>query len=1148
MDFIHLHNHSDYSILDGAITIDKLISKAIEMDMPGVALTDHGNMFGALEFYQKAQKAGIKPIIGEEFYIAPKSRFEKSGKENGNDPSNHLLLLAKNATGYKNLMKLSSIGYVEGFYYKPRIDLEILEKHKDGLICLSSCIKGEIPSLILRGKKEEASKYAGIYQELFGKEHFYLELQDHGLSEQKKANSELINISKSLEIPLIVTNDCHYPEQKDARSHDVLLCIQTGKTFEDENRMRFSSDQFFFKTPEQMHALFSDYPEALSNTCKILDMIDIKLSLGNAILPNFTVPDGYTLDSYLKHLVYKGATKRFNDNIPEDVKRRIEHELKVITSMHFSGYFLIVWDFINYAKSKKILVGPGRGSAAGSMISYCLGITSLNPIKYNLLFERFLNPDRNEMPDMDIDFCAERRDEVIEYVKEKYGGEDHVSQIITFNKMKAKAVIKDVARVLNIPYSESNQISKYITENSLDDVLQKSEEFNNFYKNSNKGKMLIDISLALEGVIRSAGKHAAGVVISKDPITEYVPLYRDSVDGSISSQYEKMSLESAGLVKMDILGVKNLTIIDKCLHLIENRRGEVIDINNIPLDDKSTFSLLQKAETCGVFQLESSGMQSILRKLGPTSFEEIIAIVALYRPGPLDSGMVDDYITRKKNPERIKYPHPTLEQILMDTLGVIVYQEQVMLISQIMGGFTLSEADTLRKAMSKKKPKEIDEMEEKFINGAKQKNIDNRISGEIFSMMKKFGRYGFNKSHSAAYAMVAYHTAYLKANYPFEYMTALLSTQQDNQSNIIKYIKDCWSSGIQILPPDVNYSGMDFLIEDKSIRFGLGAIKGIGEKAIQSIIDSRDRIEGFKTLQDFLANTDIVTINRGVIESLIKAGAFDSIYINRATLFASVDTLVETAKQLQMDKATGQGNLFEFNNDESTEVEFVNIDFNEVCEWDNHLILSFEKEVLGVYISSHPLADYETEIKALSCLSISELAENKDIGEASIIGIISNVNVKTSRNGNRFAIGNLEDLEGIIEAIFRPNILSKYEEILSSEDIIMVKGNIEFEEDNLRRIIVNEIQALRDFLNDSISAIHIRIIPEEIKETTIENLKSIIVDNSGTCPVYFHVSENGDKEKIINVHPSFNIMPSKKLINKLTDMIGNNAIRYSIRS
>jgi DNA polymerase III subunit alpha len=1146
MDFVHLHNHSDYSVLDGAITVKNLVRKAVELGMPGVAVTDHGNLFGAIELYQEAKKAGIKPIIGQEFYIASESRFKKESQNKGKDSTYHLLLIAKNETGYKNLTKLSSIGYTEGFYYKPRIDNEVLEKYSDGLICSTACIKGVIPTLCIKGKIDEAKKAAGKLNEIFGKDNFFFELQDHGIPEQKTANTEIIKLSKALNIPLIVTNDCHYLNKGDAYSHEILLCIQTGKTFDDANRMKFSSDQFYFKSAEEMGKLFPDHPEAMINTRKIVDMIDIKLSLGNVILPHFDVPEGYTLDSYLKHLAYKGAEKRFPGGIPDEVKKRIEYELSVITGMNFSGYFLIVWDFIEQARKMNIPVGPGRGSAAGSIVSYCLKITDLDPMKYNLLFERFLNPDRNEMPDIDIDFCADRREEVIDYVKKKYG-EDHVSQINTFNRMTAKAVLKDVARVMNVPFADANQVTKLIPNfSNLDDTLRDVPDFKKLYKENKDWRKHIDTARTLEGLCRSVGKHAAGVVISRGPMTEHVPLYRDSSDGSISSQFEKGDLEKAGLVKMDFLGLKNLTIIDKCIKLIKKHRGIDIDISKIPLEDKKTYKLLTNANTYGVFQLESSGMQKLLRELGPTEFEDIIAIVALYRPGPLDSGMTKDFIARKRNPKKIKYAHPLLEPILKDTLGVIVYQEQVMQISQVMGGFTMPEADKLRKAMGKKIMEMVDSMEDKFLKGAAEKKIDAKIAKETYSAMKDFGKYGFNKSHSAAYAVISYQTAYLKANYSIEYMAALLSSQPDKQEDVIQYINDCKSMGIQVLPPDINTSEYDFTVQESSIRFGLGAIKGAGSKVIDAIIQSRNKCGRFNTLKEFLENIDNAVLNKGVLEALIKAGALDSIFGNRAMLFTSIDLITEIAKNLQMDKASGQGSLFDMSETSASGNSV--IDLPQINDWTDIEKLNYEKEVLGLFISGHPLEKYKDEIADLPCISISNLGEAGNNGEAAIVGLITNLKVKTSKNGKLFGIGNIEDTGGIIEALFFPNVYEAYSELIESDEPLMVKGKIEFEDDVALKIIAREVKTLKDVKRDSVSGIHINFNGASPDENILKTLKSIIVKYQGAnarCPVYFHLGGKNGNPKVIKAHHAFNTMPSEKLKAELADIVGVNSVYFT---
>ncbi|MFH0974281.1 MAG: DNA polymerase III subunit alpha [Spirochaetota bacterium] len=1146
MDFVHLHNHSDFSVLDGAIRVKKLVAKAAEFGMPGVALTDHGNLFGAIEFYQEAKKAGIKPVIGQEFYIAPESRFKKESQNKGRDSSYHLILIAKNEAGYKNLVKLSSIGYTEGFYYKPRIDHEVLEKHKDGLICSSACIKGEIPSLCLKGKYEDARKMAGKFSEMFGRDNFYLELQDHNIPEQKTANAELIKLSKSLNIPLIVTNDCHYLLKSDAYSHDILLCIQTGKTFDDANRMKFSSDQFYFKSAEEMKAIFPDHPEAALNTRKILDMTDIKLSLGNVILPHFNVPDGYTLDSYLKHLVYEGAKKRFPNGIPDAVKERIEYELKVITGMNFAGYFLIVWDFIEQARRMSIPVGPGRGSAAGSVVSYCLRITDLDPMKYNLLFERFLNPDRNEMPDIDIDFCAERREEIIDYVKNKYG-EDHVSQINTFNRLTAKAVLKDVARVMNVPFADANQVTKLIPNfSNLEDTLKDVPEFRKLYNENSEWKKHIDTARTLEGLCRSVGKHAAGVVISRGPITEHVPLYRDSSDGSISSQFEKGDLEKAGLVKMDFLGLKNLTIIEKCIKLIKKHRGIDVDIAKIPMDDKKTYRLLANANTNGVFQLESSGMQKLLRELGPTDFEDIIAIVALYRPGPLNSGMTKDFIARKRNPKKIKYPHAILEPILKDTLGVIVYQEQVMKISQVMGGFSMPDADKLRKAMGKKKMEIVDKMEKPFLDGAIKNKIDIKLAQDIYSAMREFGEYGFNKSHSAAYAVISYQTAYLKANYSIEYMAALLSSQPDKQEDIIQYINDCKTMGILVLPPDINTSEYDFTVQESCIRFGLGAIKGAGSKVIDAIIQSRNRFGRFNTLKEFLENIDTAVLNKGVLEALIKAGALDSVYGNRAMLFNSIDIITEIAKNLQIDKASGQGSLFE--SDGQPDPENITINLPGTDDWNSKEKLNYEKEVLGLFISGHPLEKYKEELAGLPFIPIAEIDGQNKSGEISVVGIISNLKVRTSKNGKVFCTCSIEDTGGIIEAVFFPNVYEKFGELIESDDPLVIKGKVDFEEDTAVKIIARDVKSLKDAKRDSVSGIHINFNTAAPDEQILRSLKSVIVkyQAGGTrCPVFFHLNGNSGNKKTIKAHHAFNTMPSEKLKAELSSIVGSGAVYYT---
>ncbi|MCL2026227.1 MAG: DNA polymerase III subunit alpha [Leptospirales bacterium] len=1130
MDFVHLHNHTDYSILDGAITIDRLIEKTKELGMNAVAITDHGNMFGAVEFYQKAKSAGIKPIVGQEFYMAPGSRFQKEfAKDNNEEKNYHLVLFAENEEGYKNLLHLSSAGYTEGFYYKPRIDMEILEKYSKGLICSSACLAGEIPRYIMRGQLNEASDLAGRFNEIFGKERFYLEMHDHGIPEQKTVNNGLIEISRKNDIPLIAANDAHYIERGDAYAHEILLCVQTGKTIRDDKRMRFASDEFYFKTQKEMAAMFGDYPESLLNTMKISEMIDLYIPLGNPVLPHFEAPAGYNLDSYLSRLVEEGARHIYGEKIPASVRERIDYEVSVITKMGFSGYFLIVWDFINEAKRMKIPVGPGRGSAAGSIVSYCLGITALDPLRYDLLFERFLNPERNEMPDMDLDFCAERREEVIDYVRKKYG-EDKVSQIITFNKMMAKAVVKDVARVLDIPFARANEISKMIDDRSLEASIIKSKELQVIKNSGGDEKELLNISLKLEGLVRSAGKHAAGIVISRGLLTEYVPLYCDPKGGGVSSQYEKATLEEAGLVKMDLLGLNNLTTIDKCLKLI-GARGIVPDLANIPLDDKRVFSLLQKADTVGIFQLESDGMQNLLRRLAPNAFEDIIALVALYRPGPLKSGMADDFVIRKRRPSLVKYPHPKLEPVLKDTLGVIIYQEQVMLISRIIGGFTMPEADKLRKAMGKKRSDVMAEMKEKFIKGAAAQGIDTVMAGELYEQMEKFGEYGFNKSHSAAYALITYQTAWLKAHYYIEYMTALLSTEAAKTPLLLN---DCKTHGTTVLPPSINSSFYSFAIEDGKIRFGFSAIKGLGEKAGENIISVRGG--GFVSLKDFFEKIDATIVNRGCVESLIKAGAFDELDADRARLMGALEFLMDEGRRSKADRESGQGALFSLPELQDAP------DIPNIRAYSKAELLEYEKEVLGYYISGHPLARYERELRPYC--PINEIADNlSESGTISVAGLVRDFAVKVSKNGNNYATGRLEDMSAVIELLIFGKKLEELESVFRTNEPVIVSGKVDFEDSEAGpgKLIVQSARSLSDIRKETISAIHIKLDHIGNIDGLLDSMRSIFLKYRGSCPVYFHLSKT-----TVKASSAFNINPSESFVRDLGLIVGEDSIRCSI--
>jgi len=901
-DFVHLHVHTQYSLLDGTIRLDSLFRKAKEYQMHAVAMTDHGNIFGAIDFYQHAQKYGLKPIIGCELYVAPKSRSDRTTQGAG-ESSHHLVVLVKDMQGYKNLMRLTTAGYLEGFYYRPRVDKEILAEYHEGLIGLSACLHGEISNFLLKGNMDAAKRAAAEYQDIFGPDDFYLEIMENGLPEQKIANEGLMTISKELSIPLVATNDCHYIEREEAEAHEILLCIQTGKTLEDRDRMRFRTDQFYFRSPEKMKQLFNYSEESIDNTVIIADRCNLSFDFGKFSLPHFEINTGETLDEHLTRLARKGLEKlmltvlkgKDDERLREKYDRRLEGELEMIKAMGFAGYFLIVSDFVNYAKHRNIPVGPGRGSAAGSLVAYSIGITNIDPIRYGLFFERFLNPDRISMPDIDIDFCQDGRDEIIRYVTEKYGS-DRVAQIITFGKMQAKAVIRDVGRAMNIAYGEVDTIAKMVPNVpniSLDAAIQIEPRLQEEEKKSEIIKKLLSFSRSLEGLNRHASIHAAGVVISDLPLVERVPLYKSPKD-EVVTQFSMNDLQTVGLTKFDFLGLKTLTVIKNALDFIREGRGIEIDINTLPLDESKTYQLLMRGDTDGVFQLESSGMKDILVNMKPDCIEDIIALIALYRPGPMN--MVPEFISRKQGKTKIVYEIPELEDILRETYGVIVYQEQVMQIASALGNYTMAEADILRKVMSKKKPSEMEKEKPKFLDGAKSNRISEKKAKKIWEQMETFAEYGFNKSHSTAYAMISYQTAYLKANYPVEFMAALLTSEKDNRDKIIKYIVSCKDSGINVLPPDINESMRDFSVAGEHIRFGLAAVKNVGVGAIDSIISVREDVGNFKTFFDFCDRIDIRKINKRMLESLIKCGAFDSTGYNRRQLMECYEGVLDSAQ------------------------------------------------------------------------------------------------------------------------------------------------------------------------------------------------------------------------------------------------------------
>ncbi|MDI3533855.1 MAG: polymerase subunit alpha [Thermosediminibacterales bacterium] len=1134
--FTHLHVHTEYSLLDGTARIKDLVLKAKTLGMDSLAITDHGVMYGVVDFYKACKKHNIKPILGCEVYVSKRSR--KDRVPNIDDTFYHLVLLAKNSKGYKNLMKLCSLGFTEGFYYKPRIDVELLEKYSKGLISLSGCMAGKIPTLLLEGNYEEAKSTALRYNEIFGQGNFYLELQDHGIHEQKVVNQQLIRLHNETGIPLVATNDVHYLNKQDNQAHDILLCIQTGKTVDDEDRLKFPTQEFYLKSQKEMEQLFSYIPEALENTERIARMCDIELDFGNLHLPQYTLESGYDENTYLEKLCWEGAQKRYN-KITSKIENRLKYELQIIKQMGFSSYFLIVWDFVKYAREKGIMVGPGRGSAAGSLVAYCLFITNIDPLKHNLLFERFLNPDRVSMPDIDIDFCYERRQEVIDYVTRHYGSE-RVAQIITFGTMAARAVIRDVGRALNMSYAEVDAIAKMIPFEpgmTIDRALQINPDLKKRYEQDERIQKLIDTSRALEGLPRHASTHAAGVVISKEPLTEYVPLQKTS-DGIITTQFSMTLLEELGLLKMDFLGLRTLTVIRDTLEIVKHTRGLEIDINSVALDIPEVYHLLAKGDTIGVFQLESSGMQNLLRELKPSVFEDIVAVVGLYRPGPLGSGAAEDFILSKHGKKPIKYLHPKLEPILKETYGVILYQEQAMRIAQELAGFSLAQADILRKAMGKKKQDVMETQRQSFIKGCEENGIDRKIAVEIFDMIAYFAGYGFNKAHSAAYALIAYQTAYLKVHYPAEFMAALLTSVMDNSDKVAIYIKECRRLGIKVLPPDINESLENFTVVDRNIRFGLAAVKNVGRNAVRSIISARKSGGNFVSLTDFLERVDLGEVNKKAVESLIKGGAFDSLGVFRSQLLAVYENVCDSISSSMKHNLNGQISLFSFMS-EKEKNDIKKDDLPDIPEFTQKELLAMEKEMLGLYISGHPLEEYSKQLKNLTTISTSVLTSQNstsfDNKPCIIGGIIIDFTTKTTKNNNLMAFLTLEDMEGLVEVLVFPNVFEKFRDLIKKDNIVLVKGRISLKEEEEGKIICDEIMP---FESKTKKELYLRLLKDHDSKT-LEYIKETVLQHQGKIPIYFWLS---GEEKVVEAESSLWVNGSDELIEQLSKIIGWNNI------
>jgi len=1157
-DFAHLHVHTEYSLLDGFSRVKKLVQRAKELNMSSIAITDHGCMFGVIDFYKTAKKEGIKPIIGCEVYTAARGLRDKD--PNYDKGQGHLILLAKNMTGYKNLIKLVSTSYVEGFYYKPRVDIEELKKYSEGIIALSACLAGDVAQALMDRNYEKAKKVTLEYRDIFGEENFYLEIQDHNLPEQREVNAALVKLSKETGIPLVATNDIHYVNKEDSKIHDVLMCIQMGKTVNDPNRMRFGSDEFYLKSREEMEELFPYAPEAIDNTVKIAEQCNVEFDFNTIHLPKYDVPEGYTPDTYLRELCFNGLKERY-ENPSDEIIERLNYELDVIERMGYVEYFLITWDFINFSKENNIMVGPGRGSAAGSIVAYTLKITDIDPIKYSLLFERFLNPERVSMPDIDIDFCYERREEVIDYVKRKYG-EDHVAQIITFGTMGAKAAIRDVGRVLDTPYNKVDKIAKEIPfalGMTIDKALDTNPNLRELYEQDRETREIIDISKQIEGMLRHASTHAAGVVISKNPVDEYVPLYKHQE--SITTQFTMTTLEELGLLKMDFLGLRTLTVIRDALDLIEKNHNRKIDFSKMDYDDPKVYELLSSGNTAGVFQLESAGMKSFMKQLKPDNFEDIVAGISLYRPGPMDS--IPTYIENKNNPQNVKYLHEKLKPIMEVTYGCLVYQEQVMQVVRDLGGYSYGRSDLVRRAMGKKKMDVMEEERRYFIHGKEDENgnieipgcirngVPEDIADKIFDDMIDFAKYAFNKSHAAAYGVLSYQTAYLKAYYPVEFMAALITSVMGNTDKVVEYIRECSALKIDVLKPDINKSFSKFSVEGHNIRFGLAAVKNVGVNIINNIINERELNGKFTDFNDLVKRLDSKDTNKRVIESLIKCGAFDEISENRASLMAGYEGVLDSIAMDRKKNIQGQISLFDaFGGSEETSQLNEVSNIPKIKEFEEREKLNLEKEVLGMYVSGHPLSQFEEELQRNTSIDIGKINSLKEdeevylsLDEREVImgGMIATKNIKTTKRNEIMAFLELEDLYGTIEVIVFPQLLKKYSNILNEDSIIYVKGNLNIKEDENPKIVAREISDINHKVNNSKTGLYLKI--DSFNNTNLVNeIIKIGKKYPGQENVFFYAEQN----KQLCKYNGLSVNCSQELINSLETILPKENIKIKI--
>ncbi len=1139
--FTHLHCHTEYSVLDGACKIGELLQRCRDYDMGSLAITDHGVLFGAIDFYRAAKEAGVKPIIGCELYVAKAGRHDRT--QRGDENYYHCLTLCENETGYFNLCKLSSLGFLEGFYYKPRVDDELLAKYSEGLIATTACLAGEVPQLILNGDLDGANAALTKYVEIFGKDNFLVELMDHGMEDQRRVNPILAEMAAHHGLTLIATNDVHYVNKDDAEAHDALLCIQTNAMVDDEERFRFPTDEVYFRSPDEMREVFSEWPEAVSNTELIAERCNVELSMGQHLIPEFVPPEGRAKEAYLKELVHAGLKDRYGDPTPAKYLERADHELDVIGDMEFTDYFLVVWDLIDYARREGIPVGPGRGSGAGSIVAYALKITNIDPIRYGLLFERFLNQDRVSMPDFDIDFCYVRREEMIEYTRRKYG-EENVSQIITFGRMLAKNVVRNVGRVLGMPYADADHIAKLIPDElkiTLEAAYEKTPELRALVDNDPAVGRLWRLARRLEGTIGNCGTHAAGVVICDKPIMDYVPLYQAAGTDTVATQVEFKCVEEVGLLKMDFLGLRTLTVIHETVRLIREAHGIEIDIDAIEPDDEKAYEVMRSGKTTGIFQLESSGMRDLAKRIGLENLEEIGALVALFRPGPMQ--FIDSYVQHKLEPSTIAYDHPLLEPILHDTYGIIVYQEQVMQLAQALAGFSLGQADVLRWAMGKKKLKLMAEQRSKFVEGCMNANgIDEELAGALFDKIETFAYYGFNKSHSIAYGFVAYQTAYLKAHYPAEFMAALLTSEAGNLDKVAKYVEECRRMGIKVLPPDVNQSQLQFAVVDGTISFGLAAIKNVGEAPARAIAAEREENGPYEDIYGFCARLDSRSVNRRLAESLNRAGAFASTGWARAEVEAALDAAFSEGQVAQRDRDSGQTSLFDLM-DADEAADFVRSK-PEVEEWPEHELLQFEKDMLGLYVSSHPLEKYTKLLKHFSVRDATNLRNFRESQTVILGGLLTTVKHHMTAKGKRMAFVTIETLAGPVEVTVFSDVFDEHGDLLVKDNVIVVPAHVNYR-NNEPGLIADDIVPIDQAEAKLTKAVHIRMSTLGLENELVSQLAALLGAYPGPCDVYLHCTMPDQREITVHATSACMVKPSPQMVTQVEELIGDDCLWFS---